>query len=59
VTGVQTCALPISWRREPVAQRLAARLAALKPPRVARNTGEALALLCFATHGPGSPLPKP
>jgi superfamily II DNA or RNA helicase len=56
----EEAALPDApWRREPVAARLAARLAALKPPRVARNTGEALALLCFATHGPGSPRPKP
>lgn len=44
-----------AWRKDPVAQRLAAKLASLKPPRVARNTGEALALLAFAEHGPGSP----
>jgi len=56
----EEAALPDApWRKEPVAARLAARLAALKPPRVARNTGEALALLCFAMHGPGSPRPKP
>lgn len=50
-------ALPgAAWRRAPVPPDLAARLAALRPPRRAAGLGEALALLSFAAHGPGTAL---
>lgn len=43
-----------SWRRAAVPDDLARRLGALRPPRRARDLGEALALLAFAAHGPGA-----
>lgn len=42
------------WRRGAVPAELAAKLAALKPPRRAANLGEALGHLAFAAHGPGA-----
>lgn len=41
-----------AWRREPVPEALAAKLAALKPPRTARTRGEATRLLAWAMYGP-------
>src|SRR5690606_14263907 len=51
----ERAALPgARWRRAPVPPDLAARLAALRPPRRAATLGDALALLAFAAHGPGA-----
>jgi len=48
-------ALPdVPWRGEPAPPELEERLASLRPPRHAETHGDALRLLVYADHGPGS-----
>lgn len=50
--AVESARESAAWRREPVPEALASKLAALQPPRTARTRGEATRLLAWATYGP-------
>ena len=50
--SVESARPSAAWRRAPVPEALRQRLSALQPPQTAKNHGDALRLLAWASHAP-------